>query len=256
MDAYESGRAAWPALALSREAFTAFLASKEGPDEERAADLYLACACARGDGKALEAFEATYFNEVPAALSRVKNGEGLVDEVKQLLRERLFLGQQGRAPRIADYSGRGDLRNWMRVAVSRTVINLVTRGNREVPVEESVLLDLPTPSEDPELEHLKRVYRADFEAAFPEALGALTQRDRTLLRQRFLDGLTVDQLSALHAVHPATMARWLAKARSQLFSTLRKQLMAKLRVGQGELDSIVRMVRSQLDITLRRYLKD
>jgi RNA polymerase sigma-70 factor, ECF subfamily len=257
------GQKAWPRLTVEPTAFAAFVAEKvaEGPLEHealaqlRAADLYLACACTAGDGKALQALEDRYFGEVEAALTKVKDGLAMADDIRQILRERLFLALEGSRPRIAYYSGRGDLRNWLRVTVARTVLNQVTRGRKEVPVEEELLNALPPPTEDPELEHFKRQYRADFEAVFPLAIEALTSRERTLLRQRFADGLTVPQLCQLYGVHPATMARWLAKARSTMLARVRKLMMQKLNVDMSEFSSLVRMVQSQLDITMRRFLK-
>ncbi len=258
-----SARAAWPELSVPPEAFMAFVAERvpQGPmsmellGELRAADLYLACGCAAGDTKALRGLEERYFGEVDAALAKVKDSSLMADEVRQMLRERLFLAMEGAKPRIAHYSGRGDLRNWLRVTIARTILNQVTRGPKEVPVEDELLQAMPRTSADPELEHLKRHYRADFEDVFPQAIEGLSSRERTLLRQRFVDGLTIQQLCQLYDVHPATMARWLAKARSTMLMRIRKLLMQRLKLNMSEFSSLVRMVRSQLDITLRRFLQ-
>src|SRR6185436_8511874 len=58
---------------------------------------------------------------------------------------------------------------------------------------------------------MKDVYRKSFKQAFEEALAALSIHDRLLLRQHFLDGLSIDRMAALHDVHRATAARWIAK---------------------------------------------
>src|SRR5207247_1489545 len=57
-------RAAWPGICVSDEAFVAFVAERlPEPDDDAAVselsyvDLYLACACARRDPAALDAFE-------------------------------------------------------------------------------------------------------------------------------------------------------------------------------------------------------
>jgi RNA polymerase sigma-70 factor (ECF subfamily) len=258
-----AARQAWPDLSVPVDTFIGFVAEKmpEGPlspesfAQLRAADLYLACACAIGDGRALRALEERYFGEVDLALSRVKDGAAMADEVRQVIRERLFLALEGSRPRIAYYSGRGDLRNWLRVTIARTILNQVTRGPKEIPMEDELLHAMPPASEDPELEHLKRQYRTDFEEVFPQAIESLSSRERTLLRQRFVDGLTVPQLCQLYNVHPATMARWLAKARASMLVRVRKLLMQKLHLNMSEFSSLVRMVQSQLDITMRRFLK-
>src|SRR5262245_16012748 len=71
------------------------------------ADLVLARACAAGEMAALAHFDATYRNEMVAALSTVRADRDFVDDVMQALREKLFVGA---APKILDYAGRGTLR--------------------------------------------------------------------------------------------------------------------------------------------------
>jgi RNA polymerase sigma-70 factor, ECF subfamily len=97
---------------------------------------------------------------VAAALSGRRIPPVPVDELQQMLREKLFLPRAELPPKIAEYSGRGDLRNWVRVVISRTLVDLA-RGRREVPVQDEVMVDLAAgPLADPELEHLKQVCTA------------------------------------------------------------------------------------------------
>jgi|GEM_PF-4314550 len=51
---------------------------------------------------------------------------------------------------------------------------------------------------DPEIAYLKQRYRDEFREAFVAALGALDERQRNVLRQHHLDGMTIDQLGSLH----------------------------------------------------------
>jgi RNA polymerase sigma-70 factor, ECF subfamily len=55
-------------------------------------------------------------------------------------------------------------------------------------------------------------------------------------------------------VHRATAARWVAKAHSTLNTRVRKEMVERLRVSEKELTSILRLIDSQLHITLDRYL--
>lgn len=64
------------------------------------------------------------------------------------------------------------------------------------------------PGGDPELSHLKATFAAEFKFALTLAIDELSVRDRNLLRQSVLDGLTIDQLGKLYRVHRATAARW------------------------------------------------
>jgi RNA polymerase sigma-70 factor (ECF subfamily) len=253
-------RAAHPGLDTSVEAFVAHLAKRLPPADfpwagVRAADLYLACACARGEARAVADLEARNFGEVGAALGRMGFDGERVDEVRQQLRELLFVGPPGGAPRIADYAGRGDLKAWLRVSAVRAALKLARRAKREAPDADDRLLERQAPGADPELAFLKERYRPAFKQAFQGALDALADRDRLLLRQSVVDGLSIDELGALHGVHRATAARWLAKAREELIKRTRADLMNLLRVDRGECESIMRLVHSQLDGTIRRRLR-
>jgi RNA polymerase sigma-70 factor (ECF subfamily) len=99
---------------------------------------------------------------------------------------------------------------------------------------------------DPGLELLRARYAGDVRRAFAAALAALTERQRAVLRQYHLDGLTIDQLAALHHINRATAARWVAGARLDVVTATRKHLVADAGVPKSEVDSIIRLVRSQL----------
>jgi RNA polymerase sigma-70 factor (ECF subfamily) len=217
--AVESGESAWPTFRIARDAFAAHLGRHYPADAVdlkaalaalRVADLYLACACAMGDSRALEVFEARYFPDIDPALLRETRSTERHGEVAQLLRTRFFVAPPGASPQITLYAGRGDLRNWVRAAIVRTILNLVTRRPKEVSTEEHLLEALPSDEADPELAHMKEVYRTEFRRAFAEAMGALGSEERNLLRYGFVDGLSVDEIGALQGVHRATAARWLA----------------------------------------------
>lgn len=81
-------------------------------------------------------------------------------------------------------------------------------------------------------------------------MSALSVRERNLLRQRFADGIRIDQLAGLYGVHVATIGRWLAGAREQVYVVTRDILLERLRIGHAEFDSILRVVRSQLDLSI------
>jgi RNA polymerase sigma-70 factor (ECF subfamily) len=261
----QEARTAWPELEVPGEDFLRFVAVRLRPGEPvetaleglRAADLYLACACARQVPGAIAAFEARYFDEVGIAYARERSLREKYEreDLEQMLRQKLFVGAEASAPRIEGYTGRGDLRSWFRVVVVRLLLDLGTRERVEPVVEEEeILRALPEPRDDPELEHLKRHYQAEFREAFLEAAKGLTRRERNLLRHWFVEGMSIDQLGIVHGVHRATAARWLAAARGSLVDGLRRSLMTRLGLGQTELPSIMRLLRSQLVITPRAFL--
>jgi RNA polymerase sigma-70 factor (ECF subfamily) len=59
----------------------------------------------------------------------------------------------------------------------------------------------------------------------------------------------------MHGVHRATSARWLKRVREQLYQETRRGLMARLRLTPSEFESALRLVRSQLDVSIVRHLK-
>ena len=76
-----------------------------------------------------------------------------------------------------------------------------------------------------------------------------------LLRYQLIDGLTIDEIGALSRVHRATAARWLATIRDGLVERTRELLGEALGVDSVEAASIVRMVQSQLDVSVIRHLQ-
>ncbi|MEM1013744.1 MAG: transcriptional regulator, partial [Planctomycetota bacterium] len=59
-----------------------------------------------------------------------------------------------------------------------------------------------------------------------------------------------------HDVHRATAARWLVSARETLAKDTQRILRARLHVTQSEIESLHRLVRSDLDVSLCRILSE
>src|SRR5262249_41544036 len=90
-------------------------------------------------------------------------------------------------------------------------------------------------------------YRAEFEAAFGQAIGQLSFRQRNIVRYMLREGLSVEKIAVLYGVHAATARRWVAAAREALLDAVRAALQKRLGVTATELESILRLVRSELD---------
>jgi RNA polymerase sigma-70 factor (ECF subfamily) len=256
--ASREGREAWPGVDVDSEWLRAFIAERDTEGEPALEtlclrDLYLACACARGDATALASFERGVMPV--AAAAAVRAGAAEVDEVCQVVRDILFVGAAGKSPAIERYSGRGNLKAWVRVIAAREAYRLARRDKNRVSVQDEALFDVLTDgSEDPQLDYLKEHYREKFRAAFRAAVGELGRRERTALRLQVLDGLSIDEIGATYGVHRATAARWLARARDQLLVATRTQMAAQLGIQRAEVDSIIRMISSQLDMSLHSVL--
>lgn len=247
-----AGRAAWPELEVDDAVLREFVAARLDAARDRAADLVLACACTTGAPAALAAFSATYEDHIRAIIARTVSAEATRDEARQLLHTHLFVSEPGRPPRIASYSGRGDLLAFVRVTAVRVALGLV-RKDRPTDDDED-LAAMPAAEADPELLYLKELYRGEFRAAFATATEALSPRERTLLRYHLIDGLSIDKLAVVLGVHRSTAARQLADARGALVEHTHRTLMARLKLDRGEVESILRLIESQVDLSVRRLL--
>jgi RNA polymerase sigma-70 factor, ECF subfamily len=200
-------------------------------------DLYLAFACASGDRAALAVFEAELAPVMQRAIARINLPAGACDDVIGALREKLFVVAQGRAPLIADYSGRGHIAAWLRSLAVHAALK-VRRAQRRQVIGLDDADDLPIA--DPELARLRGDDAAAFRAAFDQAFARLTREQRALLRQHFLDGLTFESLGRMYGVHVSTVWRRLETARTALVAAVRAQLAAALGAGASTVNGIVR----------------
>jgi len=78
----------------------------------------------------------------------------------------------------------------------------------------------------------------------------LELRTRLLLKQHYVDGQSTDDLGALHGVHRVTVLRWLTSAREDLARDVERRLCEGLRVAPRELASLMRLVRSRIELDL------
>jgi RNA polymerase sigma-70 factor (ECF subfamily) len=123
-----------------------------------------------------------------------------------------------------------------------------------VAADPDAALEVASSRDDPELSYMKELYRESFRAAFRAALDGLGAREKNLLRQHFVDGLGIDALGRMYGVHRATAARWVQSAREALLAATRREFAARTRVSKRECDSLLRLVQSRFDVTLRRLI--
>ncbi|HWB80343.1 MAG TPA: sigma-70 family RNA polymerase sigma factor [Nannocystaceae bacterium] len=254
--------AAWPELRLPEDRFVAYLRERidpalplaEQPLRAHLGDLWLACGCAHGDSNAIAAFGARYGGELVRLFARPdRRGTDASDLVQGLL-EHLFVRTPDRAPRISEYLGRGSLRTWLRVVALRLRINAERgRAGKEAALPTPAQAMLPD-SWDFELEYVKERYRESFREAFGHAIAGLDARDRGLLRLHVVHGLSATAIAGVFGVHRATAKRWLASVREQLLERTRAQMAELARLDQRELDSVMGLIGSRLEASVRRFL--
>jgi RNA polymerase sigma-70 factor (ECF subfamily) len=253
-EAWSAGAASWTGTSLSAQDFAAWVQERSIPVEvlrERPADLYLAAACTRGDAAAVAAFDRAYL-QPPGPIGAGKATPSQLDEVRQRLRVKLLAGP---TPNIESYRGSGPLGAWVRVAAARVTAHLQESERHAGAGQDSALIDaLVHLGADPELAAAKLEHHEEFRAALTECLQALGAREKTLLRMNFNDRMNIDEIGVVYRVHRATVARWLAAIRSQVFECVCQKLSLKLRSSPSEVASLVRLVRSDIDVSIRRLL--
>jgi RNA polymerase sigma-70 factor (ECF subfamily) len=247
---FEQGRAAWPALALARPTFDAYVAEHaEPPRAEHAGDLFLACACAAGVRGAVDAFEASFRPTILRTIQKVDRSPEFAEECHQALRIRLFVS----APRrITMYGGRAKMSTWLTTTTLRTALNL--RASRcDRPIDE--LDEHPLAAEvNVEQDLVRERYRRDVQLAVEAATQRLTTRERSLLRLHLGERMSIDRLAVIYGVGRSTTARWVAAARGKLLDEARAEIEARLGVSPSELVEVGADVRSALEVSLVRLL--
>jgi RNA polymerase sigma-70 factor (ECF subfamily) len=216
-----------------------------------AADLYLAAACAAGHAAAISAFQTTILPVVRPALAKLNVADVTIDETEQRVLIMVLVGDP-QLPAIATYGGRGRLRSWLRSIGVRTGRRLLGVGAGGAQHGDDELDRLSANVHDPELALLRNRYRDEVRRALDGALARLAERQRNVLRQYYIDGLTIDQLAALYRVDRATTARWVVAARSAVLAGTREYLGSALNASTAEVESILRLLRSQLELSLRQ----
>lgn len=265
-DAWERARAAHPTVDLDGDSFAHHLAHhllshlKRRPGADVSAvlgsihssDLYLALGCGLGDPAAIASFEASYLREAPAFVAHVGLAPNMRDEFLQTLRARI-LAPHADGAKILRYSGQGPLGGWLRVSAVRLALTLRAQESRHSGDSDNAVA-IASVEPDPELLLARQHSGQAFKTAFELALASIEPDERTALRMHYVDGLTLDQMGVACAVHRATAARWLASGRARLAALTRKNLRESLKLEQAEMESVLRLVDNDLELSLCRVL--
>jgi RNA polymerase sigma-70 factor (ECF subfamily) len=254
---WSEAQGAWPAVALDADELMRALGARVADGEEplaalaklHIADLALAGACVRGDPQALATFEEQLLGRVPAMIARIERRPPVVDEICQVLRARLLVGDGNSPPKLADYSGRGRLASWLRVTANNEALMLLRRRREEPRPSRELRAKAIASRVDPESALFRERHREQFQSALDEALASLEPRDRNLLRAYFVDEMTIDQLSARFRVHRSSAARWVQKAQQRVLDETQRILSERLRLSPSEFASLARLVKSELHLS-------
>jgi RNA polymerase sigma-70 factor (ECF subfamily) len=224
-----------------------FLAEAHGPD------LFLACACAQGDRAAITELARSYSEDVRRLLMHQGYDLEQVAEVEQLLYLRLVVAEPGGRPRIASYGGQGPLRGWLRVVATHLAADEARRERKEAALDLPEVLLVPAQgvAPDPMVGPVLEAARSAFENAF----STLNRRQKRILRLHFLEEMSLERIGARYNTHRITVGRWIASARAQLLSEIRRHMVERLPIQTSDVESALRIVRSRLDLSIQRFLK-
>lgn len=255
----EAAHAAWPDVRVDEREFSRLLAERILPHAPAAPgvpatlcakDLFLAFACARGDAAALYHLEARFLSRLPIVLRSIEPSPSFAEEVVQLVRIRLLLRENGSAPRILDYGGRGPLRGWLRAVALRIALNLSGLDRRECDLDSVNESSLIAGALDPEQALLKSQMSAHFREAFRVALASLTADERNLFRLHLVEGLSIDRLAEMHRIHRSTAARRAERLKGLLLERTRRHLADFIGLAGEEVDSALKSIRNGWDLSL------
>jgi RNA polymerase sigma-70 factor (ECF subfamily) len=100
---------------------------------------------------------------------------------------------------------------------------------------------------------MKGAYGKEFTRALDESFRSLEVGERNLLRQYFLDGLSIDALARLYDIHRATAARRVTAAREKLTERVKVRLVEQLNLGESSVQEVITL--SNLDESLSTLLR-
>ncbi len=215
-----------------------------------ARDLAMALACVEGKPGALAWMETSIFAKLGAPLARVDASPAFVAEVVQHVRTWLLLPREDGPPRLMDYSGMGPLRSWVRATAVRAALRMRKAKGQEEPTESEVLARHALPDVTPEAMYLRADVRQHVREALAQVVRTLDTEEQEVLRLFFVDQLSLTRMGELLGLHKSTLSRRLSAAHSLLEKRTRKLLADRLALSTPELESLMRAVRSQLDLSL------
>lgn len=249
-----AGAAAHPGLHLDGPTLAGLVSRLMAKGADAAAlcweDLYLVEAALRGQGPAWVRLRAQHGYRLRTVFHRTLGSDAAAADLADQFWAELATPVGGGSARLARYTGKGALGAWLVVSAARFASKAALR-TRETATDDAELLDrVGAAEEDLALKLFKVEHRPAFTASVKLAFQRISLKERNLLRHHYLDGVETSELGRLYGVHRATAVRWLAAARESFVAAFRDELGARLGIQRLEVDSITRLFKSQLDISL------
>jgi len=249
-EGYLVGQRKWPALSLSFEAFSEHwqrVAREHASVPVEPADLYLCCACVAGQPEALRAFEGENAEVARAAIRRIGEDDDFLRESLQELWQRLLLGESAK---VRSYSGRGPLQAWVRVAATRVALDRRRADKRHAKRAIQLPESLAAGEVSPEALVLKARFGPAFQEALRGAVSHLTEQERNVLRMHVVGRCNIDEIGVAYGVHRATAARWIERARGNIYDEVRRELCVDHKLTFSEFRSLATLLGTEVELSL------
>jgi RNA polymerase sigma-70 factor, ECF subfamily len=251
-----AARARWPQVAFDEAACKRSLDNcrdEAGELPPFAIELVLAAACLAGDAAAIRVLNDEMFERVDRVLSRLGLSAADADDVKQDVRTKLLVATTG-DPKLALYRGTGPLPHWIASVAGREALaSMRKRKPTDAIDDDDFLVDA---ADDPELVTLKSQHGAAFKQAFQAAVRELSSRERAILRALIVDDRSINDVAALYGIHRVTASRWVSELRADLLKRTRNQLRDRFQLDASSIESAIRMLDSNLELSLFRLLAE
>lgn len=248
---WEIGRRAWPSLDLSKAHLAQFVTrdgSVSAAGDDLAPDVYLAAACAANVPAALRCFREHVFPAVAHATRTYDSSPAFADEVYQRVCEAMFVGGPDGRPKIFRYRGNGSLVRFITTAAGWIALRMTTNLARFQ--GEEALVDHFSQMQTQETAILKHQHRDLFNRAVAIAVRQLSERERLVLRLNLNEHVSTGRIAAMYKVSQPTVSRWIQKAARSIFTTVKELVCQELDIDTREMESLLLMVRSQIEITV------
>ncbi|MCY1074796.1 sigma-70 family RNA polymerase sigma factor [Archangium lansingense] len=258
---WETSRAPWPAVNVPAESFLTHLAARLPEADPNSpleplleklslTELYLACACMRRIGPAIEFLERDYLSQLPRMLRSSNHPDAMIDDVCQLVRVKLLVSTPESGPKIAEYTGRGTLLSWVRTTAAR-IANKQREGVKAEPMDPTIFFpDLPTPGDGPERALIGERSRAILRQAINGAFSVLPADKLYLIRLHVVDRLSSYELAALFGVNQSTVSRWLKTAREMVRDETERRLREELDFSRRDFESFISALDSKFELDM------
>jgi RNA polymerase sigma-70 factor len=238
-------------------------------------DLFLALACAAGNERAWWEFDQNYRSYLERAARHLASSEINASDVIDTVYVDLYgtrIVDGVRISKFATYTGRGNLRGWLRTVIWHSLVDLHRAGHDEVSLDEmtekvgegETQSNFLTPAKSGEREMIDELmrerYRKATVAAMENAFAALDNHEKLLLLYYHVENLRLREIARIvevpssplrgwfsrraaeretggsGKVHESTVMRWLDKTYTKILRSFRNHLRSAGGLNDGEIE--------------------